>query len=131
MAPSFSSRKQKPKIYRVVMLWLYPRLREIPPERWESMLAKARSSDFNTAELVATIGGVGLVAWLLGIGFPETASQASFIAHLLQFILALPLLAVIVGPIYLRRTRRGLERELAHGKSTRAGNANAPFQSEG
>ena len=107
------------------MMWLYPRLRELPPEAWESTLAKARDTDFDTAEWVGVIGGVAFVAWLLGVEPSVSTMQPPFIVHLLRFVVALPLLAAVVGPIYLRRTRRGLDRELARCDAC-TGNAKVP-----
>ena len=107
------------------MLWLYPRLRELPPEAWASMLNKARDTNFETAEWIGVIGGVAFVAWLLGVEPSVLAIQSRFIVHLLQFVLALPLLAAVVGPIYVRRTRRGLDRELAR-RAAYPGSAEAP-----
>ncbi len=77
------------------------------------MLAKARATDFDTVEWIGVVGGVALVAWLLDIETSALATQSPLIVYLFQFVLAFPLLAAIVGPIYLRRTRRGLDRELA------------------
>ena len=97
----------------MVTLWLYPRLRELPPDAWELMLAKARDTPFVTGEWVGIIGGVAFAAWLLGGAGPSVITmQPPLIVHLLRFVLALPLLVAVVGPIYVRRTRRGLDREL-------------------
>jgi hypothetical protein len=124
MAGSISPYRHPLTINRIAMMWFYPRLRELPPEAWESMLSKARDTDLDTAEWVGVIGGVGFVAWLLGIEPFPLATQPPFIGYLLQFVFALPLLAAVVGPIYLRRTRRGLDRELAR-RETCTGNAKA------
>jgi hypothetical protein len=104
-------------IERTAMLWLYPRLKELPPGLWVPTLGKARSADFETTEWVGIVGGVALVAWMLGIEIPALAAQSTAVLYVARFGLALPLLAIIVGPIYLRRTRRGLDRELALRKS--------------
>jgi len=125
MAGSVAPHRHTLKINRIAMMWLYPRLRELPPEAWESMLSKARDTDFETAEWIGVIGGVAFVAWLLGVEPSVLAMQPRFIVHLLQFVLALPLLAAVVGPIYLRRTRRGLDRELAR-RAAYTGNSKAP-----
>ena len=54
MAGSIAPYEHTLKIDRIAMMWHYPRLRELPPEAWESMLSKARDTDFDTAEWVAT-----------------------------------------------------------------------------
>lgn len=97
----------------MVMIWLYPRLREVPPATWASMLARARDTEFDKVEWSGVAVGVAFVAWLLGIEPSVLAPLPPLIVYLLQFIFALPLLAVVIGPLYLRRTRRGLDRELA------------------
>ena len=124
MAGSIAPYKRTLTIDRIAMMWLYPRLRELPPEAWESMLSKARDTDFDTAEWVGIVGGVAFVAWLLGVEPSLLTMHPPFIVHLLRFVLALPLLAAVVGPIYLRRTRRGLDRELAR-REPCTGNAKA------
>jgi len=114
MAGSISSREQSSrKIMQFAMLWLYPRLREQPPEAWEPLISKARDTDFEIGEWIGIVGGMALVAWLLNTEMSSLSISSRFVAHLLQFLLALPLLVAVVGPIYLRRTRRGLDLELA------------------
>ncbi len=122
MAESVAPHRHTLKIDRIAMMWLYPRLRELPPEAWESTLSKARDTSLDTVEWVGAVGGLAFVAWLLGVEPSSLAPQSPFIVHLLRFVFALPLLAAVVGPIYLRRTRRGLDRELAH-RQTYSGNA--------
>lgn len=100
------------KIDRLVMTWLYPRLREVPPDAWKATLDKASKTELDTLELIGVISGVALTAWLLGTVPVTLTTQAALVGHLLNFVLALPLLAAVTGPLYLRRTRRGLEREL-------------------
>lgn len=122
MARSLSSPREQLKLNQRVMLWLYPRLRELPLHAWEVALRRARDTDFLTGEWIGIVGGVGLVAWLLGAVDVTTPMASRFFAHVLQFVLALPLLSVVVGPFYVRRTRRGLDREL----TSRAPGTGAP-----
>jgi cation transport ATPase len=121
MIENISSQRQPSRLAQLTTIWLYPRLREVPPATWESMLGKARDTDFEMREWIGVIGGLALVAWLVEAKVSVFTTQAGFIAHLLQFVLALPVMAVLIGPIYLRKTRRGLDRELA--KSAYTGNA--------
>ena len=116
MAASVSPHRQGMKIRQRALLCLYPNLRDAPPESWQSLLGEAREAELETAEWMAVVGAVALVAWLLET--PAPADQA-FIGHVLQYLLALPLLAALIGPIHLRRTRRGLGRELARRKDSR------------
>jgi hypothetical protein len=117
-------------IDRLAMLWLYPRLKELPPALWGPTLAKARSGDFETMEWVGIVVGVALVAWMLGIEIPALAAQPVAVLYLARFGLALPLLSIIVGPLYLRRTRRGLDRELAGRMSHSRDAAGLPCRKE-
>jgi len=113
------------KLDRLALTWLYPRLREVPPEAWASTLGKARDTEFDTLEWMGIVAGVAFVAWALGRGPVALTSEAAFVMHLLRFVLAFPLLAGVVGPFYLRRTRRGLDRELAR-KGAFTANAEGP-----
>jgi hypothetical protein len=99
------------KIGRLVRLIAYPQLRHVPPEQWESMLRRARETEFDTVEWAGTVAGVAFAAFALRAG----GGEPDFLfTHLLgQFVLALPLLTILVGPFLLRRTRRGLDLELA------------------
>lgn len=91
---------------------LYPALAALPPRDREAALRRARAVDFDFLEWTGILGGMGLVAWLLQFDLPLSGASAPLAVLLLQFPLALVLLAAIVGPLYLRRTRRGLEREI-------------------
>lgn len=100
----------------------YPRLREFPQDQRAAALRRARETPFDLIEQLGTIAAVGLAAWLLQhVGMDSDNAFARYIA---QFALALPLLGCVIGPLLLRRTRRGLEVELAkrHGGATCPGN---------
>lgn len=112
MAGVFSLRPDL-KVHRAALVWLYPRLLELPAESWQSVLGRARDAEMETAERVGVVGGVGVAAWLLGVEPGVFSTQPPILVHLLQFALAVPLLVVLVGPIHVRRTRRGLDHELA------------------
>lgn len=116
MAGSIFSDKHTMNINQIVTKWLYPKLRELPPEVWDSILCKARGTKFDTAEYVGIVGSVAFVAWLLGSEPSVFKTQSLTLDYVVQFVLALPLLACLVGPFNLRRTRRGLDRELLRRK---------------
>jgi hypothetical protein len=98
-------------IGRFVRLLAYPRLREVPRAQWESALSRARDTPFDAIEWAGIVAGVAFAAFALrsGLGVPPSL----FMLYGGQFLLALPLLAILVGPFFLRRTRRGLDLELA------------------
>ncbi|MBI3917221.1 MAG: hypothetical protein HY322_09460 [Betaproteobacteria bacterium] len=98
------------KIGRLLRLLAYPRLRDLPPDQWESVLNRARDTEFDAIEWAGVLAGVAFAALVLRSGAGEPGSL--FTLYLGQFVLALPLLVVLAGPFYLRRTRRGLDREV-------------------
>src|SRR5690606_27403013 len=72
------------------------------------VLRAARDTELDAAERFGVIASVGVAAYLLqspidGAGW--------LVGTLIQFALAVPLLAVLVAPWLIRRTRRGLQRE--------------------
>lgn len=90
-----------------VLVHVFPRLRDWPVRQWPEILAKARSIEFDRFEQIGTLAGVILVTSLLK---PATSTEASvLVTYLIQFLLALPVLLLILGPFFLRRIRRGLE----------------------
>ncbi len=109
-----SPRPGTDRFRRHVLALLYPPLRLLPAQEWDEALRKARSAEFDTLEWTGIVCGAGLVAWLLQLGWPPSTGTAALAVFALQFLLALVLLALIVGPLYLRRTRRGLGAEVRH-----------------
>ncbi len=129
MTRGLATRTGTAPIEQRLMLWLYPRLRALPPGERPLVLEKARDTEFTTGEWVGIAGGLCFVAWLLDADFTAWAAHSRLLALLLQFLLALPLLALVVGPFFLNRTRRGIERELARG-TRRAWDASPPMNRE-
>ena len=113
MLRSLGTHSTPAMVNRRVMLWLYPRLRETPADTWPRLLEKARDTEFVTGEWIGIVGGTCFVVWLLGMESAAQPLPSRLFAFLLQFAVALPLLALVVGPFMLRRTRRGLDREIA------------------
>jgi hypothetical protein len=96
---------------RGLRLLAYPQLRDLPPDQWEGVLTRARATPFDAIELAGILAGVAFAAFALRSDASEPGSL--FIHYLAQFVLALVMLVVLVGPFYLRRTRRGLDLALA------------------
>lgn len=89
----------------------YPALKSAAPPLRDELLARARNMPFDFIERVAMIASVVLVTYLLqsvGRDIPD-----AFTRYLLQFVIALPMLALLIGPFLLRRTRRGLDLEIS------------------
>lgn len=112
MARSMYLNKCSMRIGQVLTVWLYPGLRELPPAERKPVLEQAREIDFDWLEWGGIVGGSAFVAWLLHFDYSALAPQMLMVIPVLQYVLALPLLAIVVGPFYVRRTRRGLDREL-------------------
>ena len=99
------------KIGRRLRLLAYPQLRDLPADQWEGVLSRARDTAFDAIEWAGILAGIAFAAFALRSGAGEPGSL--FTLYLGQFLLALPLLVVLTGPFFLRRTRRGLDVELA------------------
>lgn len=91
----------------------YPRLRALPPEQRAAALAEAQAGEFDVVEWIGMVGGTAAVTGLLRLGGEQLAAHPLPLVYFVQFVLALPALALAVGPFFVRRTRRGIERILA------------------
>jgi hypothetical protein len=96
-------------IGRRCLLLLYPELRGIQPGRWANALERARQAELTLVERAGFVAAVGFAAWLLRpLADPGAVLVLRYIE---QFMLALPVIALLVSPLLVRRTRRGLRRE--------------------
>lgn len=93
---------------RAALLWLFPRLADVPAHQWNRVLQQARDVDFDAIERIGLLAGVAFAAYLFDLPAPAGPSLSSFIYYVVVFLQALALLAMVAGPFYLRRTRRGL-----------------------
>ena len=91
---------------------LYPQLRGFDPAERAEALRRAREAPFDVVELVGTAFGLVVAASLTAHGGGDTPPLERALAALANFLLALPILAVLVGPFLVRHVRRGLEGEL-------------------
>ena len=96
-------------IMRSFWTWAIPRLVELPPSSWDSAIRSARRIDFDMVERIGIIAGVAFVAYLLRVSPEQAASMTLPMIYLVQFVEAVPLLFLIVGPVFLRRARRGID----------------------
>ena len=109
MANLNTSHQWRGALKRGILSWLLPRIIELPAREWDRAARQARNVEFDWIETVWLIGGVAFVTYLLAFD-PEQATTVSVpIRSLVQFVAAIPLLLIIVGPAYLRRARRGLD----------------------
>jgi hypothetical protein len=87
---------------------LYPELAHLPRTRWRVLLREARQTELATSERIGILAAVAISAYALQpVG---EAGQSLIAGYLVQFALALPLVALLASPWLARRTRRGLQR---------------------
>jgi hypothetical protein len=91
---------------------LYPQLSRFDAAVREKALARARDAAFDGVEIAGICIGLGMTALLTRYSVEDLALAQRMGAALANFIVALPLLACLVGPFLVRRTRRGLGRQL-------------------
>lgn len=94
------------------VLFAYPALRQLPPVEWDTALAQARETSFDTMEWIGIVAGVVFATYLLRFDANQAAALTLPARYFIQFLAAVPLLTLVVGPFYLRRTRRGLDQEI-------------------
>ena len=95
-------------IKRNALTWALPQLAQLPPAQWDSAVKQAREMPFDAIERIAMIAGTAFTTYLLRFAADgsESALPLRFAA---QFLAAVPVLILCVGPFYLRCMRRGLE----------------------
>ncbi len=95
-------------------LWpaLLPELREFPPADREAAFRRARETSLDSVELLGLVLALMLVTALTRYGLPESGMASRFATAMLNFVLALPLLALAIAPLHRRRLRRGLREQL-------------------
>ena len=97
---------------RTLITWLLPRIALFTPGDWTAVLEQARTVDFDFSEWLGLLLGTALTAYFLRFDSGFATSWSLSFRYFIQFFSALPILALLVGPFYLRRLRRGLEREI-------------------
>ena len=93
--------------------FLYPRLLQFPVEERSNALRKAREQSLDVIELIGIAAGVILATALtryLALDWKITTRVGM---ALFTFVLAIPILTVLVVPFLIRRVRRGLDLELS------------------
>jgi hypothetical protein len=91
---------------------LYPELRALPSRDGERLLERAKERPFDSVELLGMAAGLVLVTALTRYGVHYFDMAGRFGLALANFLVAIPLLALAVGPFLVRRTRRGLRAEM-------------------
>ncbi len=96
-------------------LLLLPELRRVSPERRDAALVRARETPFDLLELAGAAAALLVVTALTRQLVDLSSMAARFGSLLVSFVAALPLLALSLAPLRLRRLRRGLRRQLESG----------------
>jgi hypothetical protein len=111
MNPGATSVETK-SLGRLALAFAYPALRKLPNAEWDRVLEQAREGSFDTMEWMGIVAGVAFATYLLHIDADQAMALSLPVRYFVQFIAAVPLLTLTVGPFYLRRTRRGLDQEI-------------------
>jgi hypothetical protein len=98
----------------VTKLWLMllPELGRFPIRDQAQALKKAGETELDILELVGVAFALVLVTVATQYALPDRSLPSRFAAALLNFIVAVPLIAVAVAPFHIRRLRRGLRSQL-------------------
>lgn len=97
---------------RRIELLLLPELTSIAPHHRERALADAREEPLDFIEIIGVLAGLVIASLLTRYSLADAHLTDRLLAALVNFAVALPLIAVLVGPFLIRRTRRGLQRFL-------------------
>ena len=97
------------ELKRKLLVLALPRLSEIPPADWERTIEQCRQTEFDAAERIAMVVSVGFVSALLSFSADQMETIGFYTRYAIQFALAVPMLAALLAPFYLRRLRRGLD----------------------
>ena len=99
-------------VQRRLLLWALPRLAELHPGDCRSALQRAREIDFEAFERAGVLLSLAVAAYLLRFNGEEGVLLPLSVRYLVQFMAAIPLLALLAGGFYLRSMRRGLSSEI-------------------
>jgi len=99
-------------IKRTVLPWILPRISELPTGEWDEALTRARATPFDLVERVGVLLGVVFVTYLLGFDAIHMEDLSLPLRYIIQFLAAVPSLALFAGPFYLRCLRRALDHEI-------------------
>lgn len=99
-------------VMRKLWLMLLPELGQVPPRDQAQVLKKAHETDLDILELLGVAFGLVLVTAATQYALPDRSLPSRFAATLLNFIIAVPLIALGAAPFHIRRLRRGLRAQL-------------------
>ena len=103
--------------HRFSGLW-YPELRSFSEDERHLALARAKEARFDSIELVGMAIGLVIVTTFTSYAAEGLSVAARIAKGLANFVIAIPLLGLTLGPFLWRRTRRGLRIELEGRRNT-------------
>lgn len=92
--------------------WLYPELRQFEPAGQAAALKAATDAGFDGVEQIGLIVALAATVLLTRYSAAGMGLADRFGAAIANFVVAIPVLVVVAGPFYVRRTRRGLRKQL-------------------
>ena len=98
------------RIREVIENLLYPELSTYGREDRTQRLQEASKEPFDFLELAGILGGLVLIVSATRYGVTGLGIVDRGVIMLINFLVAIPLLVVAVGPFLVRRTRRGLQK---------------------
>lgn len=99
---------------------LLPELQRLPREEHAAAIRNAGDTELDWIELAGVGLALLLATWGTRYSLADVAAGAGLpLATLLNFAIALPVLAVVFAPFHIRRLRRGLREQLARHPSAR------------
>ena len=100
------------KVAETIEDLLYPELRSYGRSDRVRMLRKASETPLDLIEWAGILVGLVVVASVTRYGIPGFGLVDRIAIALVNFLVAIPLIAIAVGPFLLRRQRRGLRAQL-------------------
>ena len=100
------------KVAETIEDLLYPELRSYGRSDRARMLRKASETPLDLIEWAGILVGLVVVASVTRYGIPGFGLVDRIAIALVNFLVAIPLIAIAVGPFLLRRQRRGLRAQL-------------------
>jgi hypothetical protein len=89
------------------LLIVLPKLISWPVNDWPKLLRDCRRSEPDVIERVGLVASLIITVGILE--FKETEARSFYAILVEQFLLAIPILIVLIGPFYVRRIRIALD----------------------
>jgi len=93
-----------------ILASMLPQLRRLSGDDRRTALDRARATPFDVAELVGIALAVAAATAITRYALPEAPYGSSLLGLAANFALAVPLIAICIAPLHLRRLWRGLRR---------------------